>query len=130
MSMHIADVYADSVRELCKADYELEVIAYWVVSTPPESRLRVIDSGSLWVAEVGGVIAGYLVSVPGELVALFISSSYAGLGMGKALAQLGIEIAEGDFLGEVKLRLKLGVIAKMTLHGHSTLFVDCWYHCA
>ena len=99
----IADVYADSIRELCKHDYEPEVIALWEVSTAPESRLIAIENGSLWVAEVNGNIGGYLVAVPGELVALFVASSYAGLGMGKALGQLGIEISKQDNSGVVIL---------------------------
>ncbi len=99
----IADVYTDSVRELCKDDYEPEIIAHWEISTPAESRLKAIESGSLWVAEVDGEIGGYLVSVPGELVALFVGSSYAGLGMGRALGQLGIEIAKNNPPGVVNV---------------------------
>lgn len=103
----IAEVYADSVRELCKGDYEPEVIAHWATSTPPESRLKSIESGALWVAEVDGKIGGYLVSVPGELLALFVASSCAGLGMGKTLGQLGIKIAKENASGEVKLESTL-----------------------
>lgn len=99
----IAAVYADSVRELCKNDYEPEIIAHWEISTPAESRLKAIENGSLWVAEVDGNIGGYLVSVPGELVALFVSSSHAGLGLGRALGELGIKVAKENQSGEVKL---------------------------
>lgn len=92
----IAEVYADSIRELCKNDYEPEIIAHWEVSTTPESRLTAIENGALWVAEINGSIAGYLVSVPGELIALFVAPSYSGLGIGKALGQLGIEVSKQD----------------------------------
>lgn len=99
----IADVYADFVRELCKGDYEPDIIAHWEISTSAESRLKAIENGSLWVANVDGNVGGYLVSVPGELVALFIGSSYAGRGMGRALAQLGIEIAKNNPSGIVNI---------------------------
>lgn len=96
--LEISDIYKDSVRELCKGEYSPEVISLWENSTPPEARLKSINNGSLWVAEIGGSIGGYLVSVPGELVALFVGSSYSGLGLGRKLCELGISLArkEGD----------------------------------
>jgi len=51
----IASVYADSIQELCKNDYEPEIIASWAYSTPPESRFEAIDRGLLWVAVFDGI---------------------------------------------------------------------------
>jgi len=99
----IASIYSDSIQELCKDDYEPEIINHWKASTAPESRLKAIENGSLWVAEIDGEIGGYLVSIPGELIALFIGSTFSGLGMGRALGQLGVEIARGESGGQVKL---------------------------
>ena len=99
----ISEVFTDSVRELCKNDYEHSVIDLWIASKPPDSRSQYIDNRSLWVAELDGEIAGYLISIPGEVLALFVGSSYTGLGIGSALGKLGIELANRNGLIDVKL---------------------------
>ena len=99
----IGNVFADSVQELCKNDYDQNTIIRWIESKPPEARTESIKNKSLWVAENGGEVAGYLVSIPGEIIALFIGSSYSGLGLGLALGKLGIEIAKSDGTKGVKL---------------------------
>ncbi len=102
----IAEIYNNSVRELCKNEYSQEIISLWASSVTPESRLKSIKNGSLWVAEIEGKIAGYLVSVSGELIALFIGSSFSGFGIGRALGELGISLARKDGK-EVKLESTL-----------------------
>ena len=99
----IGEVFADSVRELCKNDYEPTTIERWVASKSPESRMEFIDKGLLWVAEIGDKIAGYLVSIPGEIVPLFVASSYAGQGVGRALYEVGVEMAKKGGTSEIKL---------------------------
>ena len=99
----VSELFTDSVRELCKYDYEQKTIDLWVASKTVDSRLQFINNDSLWVAELGGEIAGYLISIPGEILALFVGSSYTGKGIGLALGKWGIEIAKGDGLRDVKL---------------------------
>ena len=101
--LKIAEIFVDSVSNLCKEDYSPDVIAQWITSISPESRLKHIENKSLWVAEVNGKIRGYLVSVPGEILSLFVGSSSAGLGIGTALFRVGIEIAKKDWSAELKL---------------------------
>ena len=86
--LQVAEVFTDSVSELCKKDYDPKTILRWIATIPPECRLEYIKNNSLWVAELNGRIVGYLVSVPGELIALFVASSYASLGIGRALGDL------------------------------------------
>lgn len=104
---NIARVYADSVRVLCQHDYDAKIIADWQVSTPAQSRLKLIDDGSLWVAQVDNNIAGYLVVIPGEIVSLFIDPDYAGFGIGKALGQFGIKLAMNKDASQVILESTL-----------------------
>ena len=103
----IADIYQDSIGTLCKQDYTVEVITLWQSSTPKEARLKLIEAGSLYVADYNGRIGGYLVAVPGEIIALFVGSAYAGLGMGKKLALHGIEIAQQTPSGKITLESTL-----------------------
>ncbi len=90
----IAKIYAASIRQLCSKDYPVDTINHWAHSTPAESRLEGIEAGSLWVAEVNGNMAGYLVTVPGELMELFIAPEYSGMGLGARLGELGIKLAQ------------------------------------
>lgn len=106
----IADIYADSVAQLCKNDYTPEVIQYWKSSVPAEARLKSIENKTLWVAEVDGKIGGYLVSVPGELVALFVGSLFAGLGLGRLLGELGIAEASKNSCAEIRLESTLTAV--------------------
>jgi len=99
----VGEVFSDSVRELCKNDYEPNTIVHWIASISPESRAKHISNDALWIAEVDGEIAGYLISIPGEVVALFVGSSFSGLGIGIALLKLGIEMARKNGAAEIKL---------------------------
>ncbi len=99
----IGDIYAASIRELCSKDYPQETIDYWAESTPAESRLEDIEAGSLWVAELAGKVTGYVVSVPGELMELFIGPQFSGLGLGARLGKLGIKLAQKNHSSPVLL---------------------------
>lgn len=90
----IGRLFSNSVRELCKMDYDADVISHWIASRPPESRANHIDNKSMWVAESDGKIVGYLVSIPGEIIAIFVHPLYVKQGVGTVLGKLGIEIAK------------------------------------
>ena len=90
----IANIYSASIRKLCSKDYTQNIISHWARSTPAESRLADINAGSLWVAEINEIMAGYLVAVPGELMELFIAPEYSGIGLGAKLGELGIKLAQ------------------------------------
>jgi len=90
----IANIYSESIRQLCSKDYPADTIDHWARSTPAESRLEDIEAGLLWVAEVNENMAGYLVTVPGEVLELFIAPKYSGIGLGARLGKLGIKLAQ------------------------------------
>jgi len=99
----IANTYSASIRQLCSTDYPVDTIDHWARSTPAESRLADIEAGSLWVAEVEGKMAGYLVAVPGEFMELFIAPEYSGIGLGVKLGELGIKLAQQNHTSSVIL---------------------------
>ena len=99
----IQEVFSDSVRELCKNDYQADTINRWVASKSPESRIDHINNQALWVAEIDDELAGYLITIPSEVIALFVGSSYSRLGIGSALVKLGIELACIEGISDIKL---------------------------
>ena len=103
----IASVYTDSVRKLCSKDYAPDIIQFWQTSTPPEYRLSSIHNKTLWVAEINQQIVGYLVAVPGEIIALFISPSYAGTGIGRQLCLHGIALSKQNCIKHIKIESTL-----------------------
>ncbi len=88
-------IFRSSITGLCANDYPSSIIEPWANSVKAESRLKAIAEGKVWIGLHEGNAAGYLVAIPGEIVALFISEEYAGRGVGKRLANLGLELAGG-----------------------------------
>jgi len=125
----IAEVFSDSVRELCKKDYDSNTILRWIATKPPESRSEYIKNNSLWVAELNGKIVGYLISVPGEVIALFVASSYTGLGIGRALGELGIEIAKNGSVHDVKLQSTISAVQFYKKLGFNEVGRGFYTHC-
>jgi putative acetyltransferase len=100
-------IYRRSIAELCAQDYDAEVIDAWKDSVPVEARVPSIEKGALWVAVLGETIAGYMVAVPGEIIALFISPDFSGKGVGRRLAELALELASRNEPDEIVLESTL-----------------------
>lgn len=153
----IAQVYHASIAELCSTDYDQDVILAWLNTSKPESRQQDIESGCLWVVESFSRstfdlesnnqpttkpsleqnnrykgLAGFMAVAPGELMSLFIHPAYSGLGVGKKLAEIGIQFAKKGHhsirlestLNTVPFYQKLGFVEKshgFFSHGNTTL---------
>jgi len=114
----ITQVYRTSIQVLCAKDYDQDVIELWQSSSTALSRMHLVNEGKLWVVDAFSrtdfyldsnhnetkvtsltqdeltPLAGFMVVTPGELVSLFIHPDYARLGVGKKLAQMGIQMAK------------------------------------
>lgn len=100
-------IYRRSISELCVKDYDAGVVDQWKESVPIEARIPSIEKGIMWVATFGENIAGYMVSVPGEIIAMFVSPDYAGQGVGRKLADLAVDIASNTDAGQIVLESTL-----------------------
>lgn len=117
----IDQVYRESITKLCANDYEQAVLLAWKNRPNLETRIADIALGRLWVVEsfnrsplgltpeqrlgegslwgpeckqAPSGLAGFMVVSPGEIVSLFIHPDFSGLGVGKKLAEIGIQIAK------------------------------------
>lgn len=106
----ISIVYQQSIAQLCAADYDSQVIELWRRSKPADSRQTFIDNEQMWVALDGDHVTGFVVSLPGEILALFISPDYARLGIGGRLLKKGIELATRN--GETTIKIESTLTAK------------------
>lgn len=85
------------VRETCSSHYPPEVIAPWSASPPPSQYARLLRHGGCVVAEdAGGDVLGFgvLDAEGNEIDALFVDPDRGGQGIGQALMQRLLAMAD------------------------------------
>ncbi|AWH21042.1 GNAT family N-acetyltransferase [Stenotrophomonas sp. ZAC14D2_NAIMI4_6] len=100
------------VRETCSSHYPPEVIAPWSTSPPPSQYARLLGQGGCVVAEdAQGTLLGFGVfdSDANEVDALFVDPGRGGQGIGQALMQRLLAMA--DPTREVVLSASLNAVA-------------------
>lgn len=87
------------VRELCSSHYPAEVIAPWSASPSPAHYPALLQQGGCVVAEDGqGALLGFAVldAAGNEVDALFVDPDHGGQGIGQALMQRLLAMADPD----------------------------------
>lgn len=100
------------VRERCSSHYPPEVIAPWAASPPPPQYARLLAQGGCVVAEEeGGAVLGFAVLdiESNEVDALFVDPARSGQGVGEALMQQVLALA--DPARDVMLSASLNAVA-------------------
>lgn len=100
------------VRELCRSHYPDAVIARWSASPPPPRYPGLIAEGGCVVADdVQGRLLGYgiLVLQDNEVDALFVAPEQAGKGLGQAVLQRLLALADPQ--RDVLLSASLNAVA-------------------
>ena len=85
------------VREICSTAYPPEVIAPWAASPPPARYRALIAAGGCVVADdEAGRMLGYGVidGAANEIDAMFVDPGSAGQGVGRALMQALVRMAD------------------------------------
>jgi predicted N-acetyltransferase YhbS len=90
----ILAVHRASVETLCVPAYSPEHIASWFEGRTSDIYAPALAAGQLWVADVQGRIAGFVGAEPGEVTLLFVLPEFAGQGVGRALFEFGLSMAE------------------------------------
>ncbi|WP_312684879.1 GNAT family N-acetyltransferase [Stenotrophomonas chelatiphaga] len=100
------------VRELCRSHYPPEVITRWAASPPPPRYPGLIAEGGCVVADdAHGRLLGYgiLVLQDNEVDALFVAPEQAGKGLGQAVLERLLALA--DPRRDVLLSASLNAVA-------------------
>lgn len=92
----ISEVYQSSINELCSADYDADLISWWKESKSIESRRQFLKNKQMWVALYENAVLGFVISNPGEVLALFMHPAYCGKGIAFQLLKKGVELASSD----------------------------------
>ncbi|AWH53010.1 GNAT family N-acetyltransferase [Stenotrophomonas sp. ESTM1D_MKCIP4_1] len=85
------------VRETCSSHYPPDVIAPWSASPPPAQYARLLAQGGCVVAEdaAGGLLGfGVFDAAGNEIDALFVDPDKGGQGIGQALMQCLLAMAD------------------------------------
>lgn len=102
------DVTRDAILVLAAGHYEPAQIANWMNGRDAGFYERVIAEEAVCVAELGGVVAGFVTTAPGWIVRLFVRPEFAGRGVGRLLLAFGVTAAGQN--GEVRLEATLNAV--------------------
>lgn len=117
------------IRETCSSHYPPEVIAPWSASSPPAQYPRLLGQGGGVVAEDGqGTLLGFGVfdADGNEVDALFVAPDRGGRGIGRALMQRLLEMA--DRSGDVVLSASLNAVPFYRRQGFIAVREEAYPH--
>ncbi len=117
------------VRETCSSHYPPEVIAPWSASPPPSQYARLLGQGGCVVAEDGqGGLLGFGVfdADANEVDALFVDPDHGGQGIGQALMQRLLAMADRE--REVVLSASLNAVPFYQRHGFVSVREEAYAH--
>jgi GNAT superfamily N-acetyltransferase len=69
----------------------------------PDFYEGLISAGRMVVAGRDGVVVGFVDEEPGELTRLFLLAEVSGIGLGRQLLQIGIDLAKAGHDGKIRV---------------------------
>ncbi len=88
-------VHKASVYELCAKSYSTEHIESWFEDRTPEIYSPALSAQQIWVAEQNDRVVGFVGALLGEVTLLFVVPRAVGQGIGSALFEHGLSVAQG-----------------------------------
>ena len=88
-------VHKASVHELCAKAYSAEHMEAWFKDRTPDIYSPALAARQIWVAEKNGKVVGFVGAQLGEVTLLFVAPHAGGQGIGSALFNHGLSVAQG-----------------------------------
>jgi ribosomal protein S18 acetylase RimI-like enzyme len=107
----IHELHTASVRALCAGHYPQDIIDGWLQNRSPQGYIPGIDIGHTFVVEDGGAILGFGEAAPGSVIAVFVQPSAACRGIGTALTEHALQLAQRGHSGPVRVESTLNAVA-------------------
>lgn len=107
-----------AVRVLCATHYSPEIIEGWLANRSAQGYLRGIGSGAIIVAEAASNVIGFGEGIPGEVLAVFVNPDFANRGIGSALLEHTLRLAQ-KHQGPVRLESTLNAVGFYERFGFS-----------
>jgi predicted N-acetyltransferase YhbS len=104
-------VTRESVAGLAATHYTPQQIAGWMGDRTPETYQEGCESGRIRVAEQDGRVVGFVDAVPGEITRLFLLPGVARQGLGRALMNVGLEMARAGGATTLRIEATLNAVA-------------------
>lgn len=92
-------MHKESVHSLCRSAYSPAEIDAWFWDRTPAIYEQALAEGGIHLACAQGEVAGFVGFTRGEVTLLFVSPRHAGLGLGRALFELGLARASAGHQG-------------------------------
>ncbi|WP_421700267.1 GNAT family N-acetyltransferase [Ancylobacter sp.] len=106
-----------SVAGLARGHYSDAQIEGWIGERTPAYYEALIAKGGVVVADLGGVVVGFVDAEPGEITRLFLLPDAAGAGLGRRLLEIGLEAARRGHDGPVKVEATVNAEGFYRRHG-------------
>jgi len=106
----VYSVHSRSIRELCSRAYSSEQIDCWLGGKTPEDYLDGIVGGEMVIVEYGRQLAGFGHAIPGEVLACFVDPSFIKRGLGRAMMDFLIPLAQAEHKAPVKVLATLNAV--------------------
>ena len=100
-------LHTTSVRRICAPHYAPEVIDGWLANRVPEGYLPPIERGDIFVVEDGGRIVGFGEATPGVVVACYVDPAMVRRGVGSAIMEHALVIAQRGHDGPIRVEATL-----------------------
>jgi predicted N-acetyltransferase YhbS len=107
----VFQVTRDSVAGLATTHYTAEQIAGWMGDRTAATYLEGCASGRIRVAEQDGRVVGFVDAVPGEVTRLFLLPGVARQGIGRALMEVGLQMARAGGAETLRVEATLNAVS-------------------
>ncbi|MCK4410428.1 MAG: GNAT family N-acetyltransferase [Candidatus Eisenbacteria sp.] len=111
------DLHARSVAAFCRGHYSDDQVKVLLIGRTPEGYLPAIEHDEMFVMESDGRMVGFGHATQGEVQALFVDPDWAGRGVGSALLEHALRLAERGHDGPIQLKSTLNAVGFYEAHG-------------
>ena len=111
------ELHARAVDAFCREHYSEEQVQVLLIGRTAEGYLPAIERDEMFVMESDGLMAGFGHATQGEVQAVFVDPGWARQGVGSALLEHALRLAERGHEGPIQLKSTLNAVGFYEAHG-------------
>lgn len=111
------ELHARAVDAFCRGHYSDDQVRVLLIGRTAEGYLPAIEHDEMFVMESDGRMVGFGHATQGEVQAVFVDPGWAGRGVGSALLEHALRLAERGHEGPIQLKSTLNAVGFYEAHG-------------